>query len=122
MPSSVEFWLDSALLISKGESKMLQLKKRMPLSLIPAPRPALEEGFDISAGTLDESFQGWLQGTTSPECESGSTNTQARRIRPITTREFLQVERATVRESYEHSVWPTGAFIKFLTAEVITRR
>ena len=100
---------------------MFQLKKRESLSLLPAPRKALQEDFDVSAGTLNESFQGWLEGTTPAACESGSTNTQARCIRPITTREFLEVERATVRESYEHSVWPKDAFAKFLAAEVITR-
>ena len=101
---------------------MFQLKKRESLTLIPTGTTALEDVFDVRAGTLDESFQGWLRGTTPPECESGSTNTQARRIRPITTRELLQVERATVRESYEHSVWPKDAFAKFVAAEVIKSR
>ena len=100
---------------------MFQRKKREPLSLLPAPGTALQEGFDVSAGTLNESFQGWLQGTTLPECKPGPTHTLAR-IRPITTREFLQVERATVRESYEHSVWPKDAFAKFQAAEVIRSR
>jgi hypothetical protein len=98
------------------------MKKREPISLLPAPRTALQEGFDVSASTLNESFQGWLQRTTPAAFESGSTNTPARRIRPITTREFLEVERATVRESYEHSVWPKDAFAKFVAADVITRR
>ena len=101
---------------------MFQLKKREPLSVLPAPRKALQEDFDVSAGTLNESFQGWLEGTTLPECKPGPSHTLATRIRPITTREFLQVERATVRESYEHSVWPKHAFAKFVAAEVITRR
>ncbi len=101
---------------------MFQRKKREPLSLLPAPRAALEESFDVSAGALDESFRGWLQEMTPRECESVSTNTQARRIRPITTREFLQVERATVRESYDHSVWPKDAFARFQAAEVIKSR
>ena len=101
---------------------MFQLKKREPLSLLPAPRKALQEDFDVSADILDESFQGWLQGTTPPACESGSINTETPRIRPITTREFLEVERATVRESYEHSVWPKDAFAKFVAAEVISPR
>ena len=101
---------------------MFQRKKRKPLSLLPAPRMALQEGFDVSAGTLNESFQGWLEGTTLPECKPGPTHTLAIRIRPITTREFLQVERATVRESYEHSVWPKDAFAKFVAAEVIRSR
>jgi hypothetical protein len=101
---------------------MFQLKKREPLSLLPAPMAVLEEGFDVGTGVLDESFQGWLLGTTWREWESGSTNTQARRIRPITTREFLQVERATVRESYEHSVWPKDAFARFVAADVIRSR
>ena len=101
---------------------MLQRKKLESLSLLPAPRKALQEDSDVSADTLNESFQGWLEGTTPAASESGSTNTQARCIRPITTREFLEVERATIRESYEHSVWPKDAFAKFVAAEVITRR
>jgi hypothetical protein len=101
---------------------VFQLKKREPLSLLPAPRAALEEDFDVSAGTLDRSFQGWLQRATPTECKSSPTHTPATRIRPMTTREVLQVERATVRESYEHSLWPKEAFAKFQAAEVIKAR
>src|ERR1700720_3230443 len=98
---------------------MFQLKKREPLSLLPAPRVSLEEAFDVSPGTLDRSFQGWLQRATPTECKPGPTHTPATRIRPMTTREVLQVERATVRESYDHSVWPKDAFARFQAAEVI---
>lgn len=99
---------------------MFQLKKRESLSLIPAPTAALEDIFDASAGTLDESFQGWLQKATLAECEPDATNTQVKCIRPVTTQELLQVERATVRESYEHRLWPKGALAEFVAAEVIT--
>ena len=118
----MEFGRYCALFVSKGQSNVFQRKKRKPLSLLPAPRTALREAFDVTAGTLNESFQGWLQGTTLPQCKPGPSHALTTRIRPITTREFLQVERATVRESYEHSVWPKDAFAKFVAAEVITRR
>jgi hypothetical protein len=101
---------------------VFQLKKREPLSLIPARAAERDDAFDVSTGALDESFQGWLQKVSPPKAALPLTNGPARRIRPMTTRELLEVERATIRESYEHSVWPKEAFVKFLTADVITSK
>ena|SRR2546426_313223 len=40
----------------------------------------------------------------------------------LTIREMLGVNRATVRESAEHRPWPADVVLRFMAAEVVTRR
>ncbi|MCU1267359.1 MAG: hypothetical protein JWM21_3677 [Acidobacteria bacterium] len=49
-----------------------------------------------------------------------SKSTQKWRV--LTIRELLGLTRATVRESQEHRTWPPEVVLKFMAAEVVTRK
>jgi len=40
----------------------------------------------------------------------------------LTTQELLGINRATVRESEAHRYWPSEVILKFMAAEVVTRK
>jgi hypothetical protein len=57
------------------------------------------------------------------QVSNGIGNTRpTRKWRVLTIRELLGLTRATVRESREHRTWPPDVVLKFMAAEVVTRK
>jgi hypothetical protein len=112
--------------------------KRSLLSIVPG-------GYEtVDAQTGHTPFKRLLGGATK-EADSSKTNQQSedlgiRRVtRPVTStvqprvpirkrsqiltiREVLGLNRATVRESSEHRPWPRETVLKFMAADVVTRK
>ena len=53
---------------------------------------------------------------------SRNTTTATQKWKILTIREVLGLTRATVRESVEHRTWPPEVVLKFMAAEVVTRK
>lgn len=84
------------------------------------PRPhRSESGLD-----RDNGIRRVLPADPSPgnvrQLQSGLRTTPKWRI--LTIREVLGLTRATVRESEEHRTWPPEVILKFMAAEVVTRK
>jgi len=43
-------------------------------------------------------------------------------MRVLSTQEVIQVNRATVRESFTHRFWPTDVLVALLTADVVKNK
>jgi hypothetical protein len=52
----------------------------------------------------------------------GNAGKSTQKWRVLTLRELLGLTRATVRESQEHRTWPPEVVLKFMAAEVVTRK
>jgi len=112
-----------------------------------AAATARDEGAEETSNALLRSFQGWLseiapekarpqqieepKATRLPETRSFPVPTTTLvpvpdfmklRQLSLTTRDVLGVDRATVRESEIHRVWPKEVVLKMLAAKVIPRK
>lgn len=128
--------------------RQLALKKTQP-SVVPSSdeTAVLTAERTISLKRL---FHGWLSEVPAPEAEvlddqipgirrvlpvkAGEIASQAprrnvengaslkERWKGLTTVELLSINRATVRESDAHRHWPQDVVLKFMAAEVVTRK
>lgn len=76
--------------------------------------------------SLEEFFSGWLDSMApelAPRPSSRRVNPKPHYVgRPISSKEMVRVNRATVRESTGQRHWPPEVVAQFLAAEVISRR
>ena len=77
--------------------------------------------FEVSAGTIRDSFQGWLH-TVAPTAKTTSAIVFATKISRLSVLDIIRVNYATIREGESHCIWPPFAVLRFLNAEVITTR
>ncbi len=78
-----------------------------------------EHRAEVTPGTLQEFFSGWLEAVNTP---NPIAEWPQDRRRPITRNDLIQLNRATVRESTTRRQWPPEVVRRFLTAEVIKRK
>jgi hypothetical protein len=85
------------------------------------PRHPVELCDDEHAVALRDSFDGWLNSLeatfqpSAPESEAPGT------LKPLTSSDVMNVNRATIRESFMPRLWPPDVVLSFLAAEVIKR-
>jgi hypothetical protein len=80
----------------------------------PRPIPDLDDGSGIRRvlPAVQSSVPADLRNATAPQFK----------WKILTIREVLGLTRATVRESVEHRTWPPEVILKFMAAEVVTRK
>ena len=95
------------------------------LSILPAAGEPAEPRLEAMAATLRDRFDGWLDSIspTVPHAKAlkNKPTRSFHKLPSLTSTDFILVNRATVRESAAHRLWPREVIEKFLAAEVITR-
>lgn len=101
-------------------------RKPGSLSLVRSPtEPVAKSCSEDRAAVLKESFDGWINAVAPTLFQSNSIQDEPNKASPnrrsLTFTDILRVNRATIRESMAHRLWPTEVVIRFLDAEVIKR-
>lgn len=101
-------------------------RKTRSLSIVPPAEGDVQLPLEMSNLTLREAFDGWLNSVSPAVLQRESVREKAAsappRRMPVTSRDLIRVNRATVRESNDHRHWPPDVVQQFLTANVIKRK
>jgi hypothetical protein len=106
---------------------MKQLARKIrSLSIVQPAKEPVHPASEPGLSNLRDAFDGWLNSVKplvrqNDSLTAKSSETSPRR-RPVTSRDIVRVNRATVRESNDHRHWPPEVVQRFLAANVIKRK
>lgn len=101
-------------------------QKSKILSLVSTEARASDSATEAKAAKLKESFDSWFSSVAPTLLRWGPPEDRPsvaeRSRRSLTSTDITRVNRATVRESIDHRLWPPEVVISFLAADVIKRK